>query len=115
MLETILKYFSTTNSARHFQHDNLSTIQFQTAVPRAENQIACYTWSMHSSTRTISARGQSQTATAFNCSKIHWEIDIGATKSYTFIILIYFSIKPPESGKIQDLVARMSMSQYILL
>ena len=61
MLETILKYFSTTNSARHFQHDNLSTIQFQTAVPRAE--IACYTWSMRSSTRTISARGQSQTAT----------------------------------------------------
>jgi hypothetical protein len=32
-----------------------------------------------------------------------------------FIILIYFSIKPPESGKIQDLVARMSISQYILL
>jgi hypothetical protein len=60
-VETILKNVSTTNSARHFQHDNLSTIQFQTAVPRAE--IACYTSSMRSSTRTISARGQSQTAT----------------------------------------------------
>jgi hypothetical protein len=46
---------------------------------------------------------------------MHCEIDIGATKSYIFIILIYFSIKTPESGKIQDLVARMSISQYILL
>jgi hypothetical protein len=52
---------------------------------------------------------------ASNCSKMHCEIDIGATKSCIFIILIYFSIKPPESGKIQDLVARMSISQYILL
>ena len=51
---------------------------------------------------------------ASNCSKMHCEIDIGATKSCIFIILIYFSIKPPESGKIQDL-ARMSISQYILL
>jgi hypothetical protein len=51
---------------------------------------------------------------ASNCSKMHCEIDIGATKSCIFIILIYFSIKP-ESGKIQDLVARMSISQYILL
>jgi hypothetical protein len=46
---------------------------------------------------------------------MHCEIDIGATKSCIFIILIYFSIKPPESGKIQDLVARMSISQCILL
>jgi hypothetical protein len=46
---------------------------------------------------------------------MHCEIGIGATKSCIFIILIYFSIKPPESGKIEDLVARMSISQYILL
>ena len=52
---------------------------------------------------------------ASNCSKMHCEIDIGATKSCIFIILIYFSIKISESGKIQDLVARMSISQYILL
>ena len=51
---------------------------------------------------------------ANNCSKMHCEIDIGATKSCIFIILIYVSIKPPERGKIQDLVARMSISQYIL-
>jgi hypothetical protein len=54
---------------------------------------------------------------ASNCSKRHCEIDIhiGATKSCIFIILIYFAIKTPESGKIQDLVERMSISQYILL
>ena len=69
-METILKNVSTTNSARHFQHDNLSTIQFQTAVPRAE--IACYTWSMRSSTRTISARGQSQTATP---GELNWIVN----------------------------------------
>jgi hypothetical protein len=45
---------------------------------------------------------QSNGGLASNCSKMHCEIDIGATKSRIFIILIYFSIKPPESGKIQD-------------
>ena len=42
---------------------------------------------------------QSNGGLASNCSKIHWEIDIGATKSYTFIILIYFSNKPPRKRK----------------
>jgi hypothetical protein len=58
---------------------------------------------------------QSNGGLASNFSKMHCEIDIGATKSCIFVILIYFSIKTPESGKIQDLVARMSISQYILL
>jgi hypothetical protein len=52
---------------------------------------------------------------ASNCSKMHCEIDIGATKSCIFIILIYFSIQTPQSGKIQDFVARMSISQYIFV
>ena len=34
---------------------------------------------------------------------------------YIFIILIYFSIKTNGSKKIQDLVARMSISQHILV
>jgi hypothetical protein len=57
---------------------------------------------------------QSNGSLASNCSKMHCEIDIGATKSCIFIILIYFSIKTLESEKIQDLAARMSISQYIL-
>jgi hypothetical protein len=60
---------------------------------------------------------QSNGGLASNCSKMHCEIDIGATKSCIFIKILIYSlfIKPPESGKIQDLVARMSISQYILL
>ena len=49
-------YYYSAISARQFQHDNLSTMTFQTAVPRAK--IAGCTWSMRSSPRTISARGQ---------------------------------------------------------
>jgi hypothetical protein len=44
---------------------------------------------------------QSNGGLASNCSKMHCEI--------------YFSIQTPESEKIQDLVARMSILQYILL
>jgi hypothetical protein len=58
---------------------------------------------------------QSNGGLASNFSKIYCEIDIGSTKSCIFIIRIYFTIKPHESGKIQDLVARMSISQYLLL
>ena len=54
---------------------------------------------------------QSNGGLASNCSKMHCEIDIGATKSCIFIILIYFPIKIPEIGKIQDLIAQMSISQ----
>jgi hypothetical protein len=57
---------------------------------------------------------QSNGGLARDCSKMHCEIDIGATKSCIFIIPIYFSIKTLESEKIQDLAARMSISQYIL-
>jgi hypothetical protein len=42
---------------------------------------------------------QSNGGLASNCSKMHCEIDIDATKSCIFIILIYFSIQTPESGK----------------
>jgi hypothetical protein len=42
---------------------------------------------------------QSNGGLASNCSKMHCEIDIGATKSCIFIILIYFSIKPPEKQR----------------
>jgi hypothetical protein len=58
---------------------------------------------------------QSNGGLASNFSKMHCKIDIGSTKSCIFIILIYFSIKLHESGKIQDLAARISISQYILL
>ena len=38
---------------------------------------------------------------ASNCysSKMHCEIDIRATKSCIFIILIYFPLKSPKAGK----------------
>jgi hypothetical protein len=58
---------------------------------------------------------QSNGGLASNFSKMHCKIDIGSTKSCNFIILINFSIKPQESGKLQDLVAQISISQYILL
>jgi hypothetical protein len=58
---------------------------------------------------------QSNGGLASNFSKMHCKIDIGSTKSCIFIILTYFSIKPHENWKIQDLVAQMSISQYILL
>jgi hypothetical protein len=58
---------------------------------------------------------QSNGGRASNCSKMHCEIGIGATKSCIFIILIYFPLKPPKADKKKNLVPRMSMSQYILL
>ena len=59
---------------------------------------------------------QSNGGLASNCNKLYCKIDICSTKSCIFIILIiFFSIRPPESGKIQDLVARISISQYNLL
>jgi hypothetical protein len=57
---------------------------------------------------------QSNGGLASNFSKMHCKIYIGSTKSCIFIILIYFSIKPHESGKIQDLVARISISNSIM-
>ena len=64
---------------------------------------------------THSCSCQSNGSLASNCSKKHSKIDIGATKSCIFIILIYLSIKTNRSKKIQNLVAPMSISQYILL
>ena len=58
---------------------------------------------------------QSNGGLASNCSKMHCEIDIGATKSCIFIILIYFAIKPPESGKIQAKLQPVYCAQLAVL
>ena len=79
------------------------------------NEQMAHSFDVFDAVGTHACSCQSNGGLASNCSKMHCKIDIGATKSCIFIILIYFSIKPPESGKIQDLVARMSISQYILL
>jgi hypothetical protein len=88
---------------------------FQSNLPFEEMNKMAHSFDVFDAAGTHACSCQSNGGLASNCSKMHCKINIGATKSCIFIILIYFSIKPPESGKIQDLVARISISQHILL